>query len=278
MRAETAARSRTIVGHAVLLLGVLITIFPFYWMFVMASNTTGDIFAHPPKLIPGPHLWENMNKVFDGIDFWGSMGITVVAATTVTFLVLLFDSLAAFAFAKYDFPGRRVLFWIVLATFMIPMQLALVPQFVTLAWLGWVGSLKALIIPGAANAFGIFWMRQYAQGAISDELIQASRVDGAGFFRQWWTVGLPVLRPGLAFLGIFTFFHIWNDYLWPLIVMTDPGKLTLQVAVQQLNGVYTTDQSMVIAGALMSVIPLIGVFLIGSRHFIANLAAGAMKF
>jgi cellobiose transport system permease protein len=278
VRAETAARSRTIVGHAVLLLGVLITIFPFYWMFVMASNTTGDIFAHPPKLIPGPHLWENMNKVFDGIDFWGSMGITVVAATTVTFLVLLFDSLAAFAFAKYDFPGRRVLFWIVLATFMIPMQLALVPQFVTLAWLGWVGSLKALIIPGAANAFGIFWMRQYAQGAISDELIQASRVDGAGFFRQWWTVGLPVLRPGLAFLGIFTFFHIWNDYLWPLIVMTDPGKLTLQVAVQQLNGVYTTDQSMVIAGALMSVIPLIGVFLIGSRHFIANLAAGAMKF
>jgi cellobiose transport system permease protein len=171
-----------------------------------------------------------------------------------------------------------VLFWIVLATFMIPMQLALVPQFVTLAWLGWVGSLKALIIPGAANAFGIFWMRQYAQGAIADELIQASRVDGAGFFRQWWTVGLPVLRPGLAFLGIFTFFHIWNDYLWPLIVMTDPGKVTLQVAVQQLNGVYTTDQSMVIAGALMSVIPLIGVFLIGSRHFIANLAAGAMKF
>nr|WP_181786074.1 carbohydrate ABC transporter permease [Streptomyces phytophilus] len=261
-----------------LMFGVLATIFPFYWMFVMASNTTADIFAYPPKLVPGSHLWENMNKVFDEIDFWGSMGLTIVAAVSATFLVLLFDSLAAFAFAKYEFPGRRVLFWIVLATFMIPMQLALVPQFVTLAWLGWVGSLKALIIPGAANAFGIFWMRQYAQGAIADELIHASRVDGAGFFRQWWTVGLPVLRPGLAFLGIFTFFQVWNDYLWPLIVMTDPGKVTLQVAVQQLNGVYTTDQSMVITGALMSVIPLIGVFLIGARHFIANLAAGAMKF
>lgn len=278
MRAETAARVRTILGHVMLMFGVLVTVFPFYWMFVMASNTTADIFSYPPKLVPGSHLWENMNKVFDGIDFWGSMGITIVAAITVTFLVLLFDSLAAFAFAKYEFPGRRVLFWIVLATFMIPMQLALVPQFVTLAWLGWVGSLKALIIPGAANAFGIFWMRQYAQGAIADELIHASRVDGAGFFRQWWTVGLPVLRPGLAFLGIFTFFHVWNDYLWPLIVMTDPGTVTLQVAVQQLNGVYTTDQSMVITGALMSVIPLIGVFLIGARHFIANLGAGAMKF
>lgn len=267
-----------VLGHAVLMFGVLITVFPFYWMFVMASNTTGDIFAYPPKLIPGSHLWENMNKVFDGTDFWGSMGITIVAAVATTFLVLFFDSLAAFAFAKYQFPGRTVLFWIVLATFMIPMQLALVPQFVTLAWLGWVGSLKALIIPGAANAFGIFWMRQYAQGAIADELIHAAKVDGAGFFRQWWTVGLPVLRPGLAFLGIFTFFTIWNDYLWPLIVMTDPGKLTLQVAVQQLNGIYTSDQSMVIAGAFMSVIPLIGVFLIGARHFIANLAAGAMKF
>ncbi|WP_407562246.1 carbohydrate ABC transporter permease [Streptomyces sp. 184] len=278
MRAEPATRVRTVLGHVMLMFGVLITIFPFYWMFVMASNTTADIFAYPPKLVPGSHLWENMNKVFDGIDFWGSMGLTIVAAVSVTFLVLLFDSLAAFAFAKYQFPGRRVLFWIVLATFMIPMQLALVPQFVTLAWLGWVGSLKALIIPGAANAFGIFWMRQYAQGAIADELIHAARVDGAGFFRQWWTVGLPVLRPGLAFLGIFTFFHVWNDYLWPLIVMTDPGKVTLQVAVQQLNGVYTTDQSMVITGALMSVIPLIGVFLIGARHFIANLGAGAMKF
>ncbi|NGN63580.1 carbohydrate ABC transporter permease [Streptomyces sp. A7024] len=260
------------------MLGVVITVFPFYWMFVMASNTTADIFSYPPKLVPGSHLWENMSKVLDKTDFWGSMALTIVAATGTTILVLLIDSLAAFAFAKYDFPARNVLFAIVLATFMIPMQLALVPQFVTLAWLGWVGSLKALILPGAANAFGIFWMRQYAKGAIADELIHAAKVDGAGFFRQWWTVGLPVLRPGLAFLGIFTFFTIWNDYLWPLIVMTDPGKLPLQVAVQQLNGIYTTDQSMVIAGALMSVIPLIGVFLIGARHFIANLAAGAMKF
>ncbi|MFJ4821419.1 ABC transporter permease subunit [Streptomyces sp. NPDC088801] len=136
---------------------------------------------------------------------------------------------------------------------------------------------RMIAFPMDTGPTGLFRMRQYAQGAIADELIQASRVDGAGFFRQWRTVGLPVLRPGLVFLGIFTFFHIWNDYLWPLTVMTDPGEVTLQVAAQRLNGVYTTDQSMVIAGALMSVIPLIGVFLIGSRHFIANLAAGSMS-
>ncbi|GAA1561642.1 MULTISPECIES: carbohydrate ABC transporter permease [Kribbella] len=275
MRTE---RVREVTSHVVLMLGVLVSLFPFYWMLVMASNTTPDIFAYPPKLLVGSHLLENMRNVLSNIDFFGAMLLTLIASLGVTVLVLFFDSLAAFAFAKYEFPGRNLLFGILLVTFMIPSQLALVPQFVTLAEFGWIGSLKALIIPGAANAFGIFWMRQYAKGAIPDELISAAKVDGAGFFRQYLTVGLPVLRPGLAFLGIFTFINVWNDYLWPLIVMTDPNRLTLQVALQQLNGVYGTDYSMVMAGALMSVIPLIGVFIIGGRHFIADIAAGAMKF
>lgn len=278
MTPENTARTRTVIGHVLLMVGVAISIFPFYWMIVMASNTTADIFAYPPKLVIGSHLFENMGRVLDNIDFFGAMMITLFASTGVTVLVLFFDSLAAFAFAKYEFPGRNLLFGILLATFMIPSQLALVPSFVMLAEFGWIGSLKALIIPGAANAFGIFWMRQYARGAIPDELIHAAQVDGAGFFRQYWTVGLPILRPGLAFLGIFTFISVWNDFLWPLIVMTDPNRITLQVALQQLNGVYGTDYSMVMAGALMSVIPLIGVFIIGGRHFIADLAAGAMKF
>ncbi|WP_079170206.1 carbohydrate ABC transporter permease [Mangrovactinospora gilvigrisea] len=261
------------------MIGVLISIFPFYWMIVIASNTSGDMFKYPPKLLPGGDLLVNMHHVLQNIDFWGSFGFTIATAAVATVLVLFFDSLAAFAFAKYDFPGKKVLFTILLATFMIPAQLSLVPSFVTLSWFGWVGSMKALVIPGAANAFGIFWMRQYASGAVPDELIQASKVDGAGFFRQYWTVGLPVLRPGLAFLGIFTFIGVWNDYLWPLIVLTDPGKVTLQVALQQLNTVVgATDYSMVMAGALMSVIPLVGIFLIGARQFIADIAAGAMKF
>lgn len=273
-----SSRTRGVVSHLVLLIGVVVSIFPFYWMIVMASNTTPDIFSYPPKLLIGSHLFENMHKVLDNIDFFGSMLITIVVAAAVTALVLFFDSLAAFTFAKYEFPGSKVLFGLLLATFMIPGQLSLVPGFVILAHLGWIGTLKALIVPAAANAFGIFWMRQYARGAIPDELIQAAKVDGAGYFRQYLTVGLPILRPGMAFLGIFTFIGVWNDYLGPLIVMTNPGKLTLQVALQQLNGIYGTDYSMVMAGALMSVVPLIGVFLIGGRHFIADIAAGATKF
>jgi cellobiose transport system permease protein len=269
---------RKFLGHVVLVIGVLVSIFPFYWMIVMASNRTADILTYPPKLLPGNYLMNNIRTVLDGVPFWKSAWLSLVTAVLLTLLVLFFDSLAAFTFAKYQFPGKKVLFAIILATFMVPAQLSLVPQFVIMAHLGWVGSIKALIIPGAANAFGIFWMRQYAQGAIADELIDAATVDGAGFFRTYLTVGLPVLRPGLAFLGIFTFISSWNDYLWPLIVLDNPNHITLQVALQQLNGLYTSDYAAIMAGAAMATLPLLILFIVGARQFIADLAAGAMKF
>ena len=215
--------------------------------------------------------------MFASIDFFGSLLNTVVVAVATTVLVLFFDSLAAFTFAKYRFPGRDVLFGILLATFVVPTQLAAIPQFSIMTTIGWVGDLKALIIPAAANAFGIFWMRQYCASALPDELLEAARMDGCGFFRTYWNVALPVLRPALAFLGIFTFISAWNDYLWPLIVMVDSRNLTLQVALNQLNGVYGTDYSLVMAGTLLAILPLLVVFLVGARHFIKNIAAGAVK-
>jgi cellobiose transport system permease protein len=274
-----ADKLRAALGQGVLFLGVLFSVFPFYWMLVMASNTSGDIFAYPPKLLPGSHLLENMGKVMDQVDLLAPLGNTLFVAVVGTTLVLFFDSLAAFAFAKYDFPAKKALFALLLATMLVPAQMSLVPSFITLSWLGWVGSLKALIIPGMANAFGIFWLRQYATNSVPDELIHAARVDGAGFFRQYWSVVLPLLRPGLAFLGIFGFIASWNDYLWPLIVLTNPDTITLQVALQQLQGVlFGSDYAVIMAGAVMAVTPLIGVFLIGARNLIADLAAGAMKF
>ena len=263
--------------HVVLVLGALVSLFPFYWMLVMATNTTEVIFKYPPRLIPGSQLLVNIRAVLDSVDFWGSLGNTVIVAVTTTVLVLFFDSLAAFVFAKFDFPGKKMLFVILLATFMVPAQLSVVPQFVIMAHLGWVGSFKALIIPAMVNAFGIFWMRQYAEGAIPNELLEAGRVDGCKFMRLYFNIALPTLRPALAFLGIFTFIGVWNDYLWPLIVLTDKNKQTLQVALSQLNSVYGTDYSMVMAGTLLSTIPLIVIFLIGARQFIADLTAGAVK-
>lgn len=277
MNPVVAQRVKSVVTHALLLVGVAISVFPFYWMFVMASRTTGDIFTYPPKILPGPHLIENIGKVLANVELIGSTLNTLAVAVTTTVLVLFFDSIAAFAFAKFDFPGKNALFILLLATFMVPSQLSTVPSFVIMANFGWVGDLKALIIPGAVNAFGIFLLRQYAQGAIPSDLLDAAKIDGCSFWRQYWSVALPLLRPVLAFLGIFTFINAWNDYFWPLVVLINPEKVTLQVALSQLYGLYNTDYSQVMAGTLLAVLPLIVVFFFGARQFLADLAAGAVK-
>jgi cellobiose transport system permease protein len=272
-----AKRLRGIALHAFLLLGVVISLFPFYWTVVMATNTTSDIYRFPPKLTFGSHLAENIRHVFDNVDFFVPLVNTLLVACSTTLLVLFFDSLAAFTFAKFDFPGRRVLFAILIGTFMLPVQLAVIPQFITMVHLGWVGQLRALVIPAAANAFGIFWMRQYIQNSVPDELLDAARIDGARFLRLYWSVVVPVVRPGLAFLGIYTFIAAWNDYLWPLIVLTNPKKLTLQVALSQLNSAHGLDYSMVMAGALLAMAPLVVVFVLFARGFVADIAKGAFK-
>ncbi|ALS26394.1 sugar ABC transporter permease [Paenibacillus sp. 32O-W] len=270
-------RWKSVVVHAGLLAGLLLSIFPFYWLAVMATRTTSEIYSFPPRLWFGGELGANISRVMASIDFWGAFFNTLFVASAVTVLVLFFDSLAGVTFAKFRFPGSRWLFIVLLATMMAPSQLSLVPSFVIMAEFGWVGSFKALIIPGMVNAFGIFWIRQYAQQSIPDELLDAGRIDGCGFFRLYWNVSLPILRPALSFLGAFTFIGVWNDYLWPLIVLTDSSKFTLQVALASLNGIYQTDYSMVIAGTLMAVIPLIVLFLFVSRQFISDIAAGAVK-
>lgn len=277
-RGIEGSRRRGIALHAVLVLGVLLSAFPFYWAVIMSTHTSSEIFSYPPKLLPGTHFLDNVRNLFDNVAFFGSMANSLLVAGSVTFLVLLFDSLAAFVFAKFDFPGKRLLFVLLMFIFMVPAQLQAIPQFVIMAKLGWIGSMTALIVPAAANAFGIFWMRQYMKGAIHDELLDASRIDGAHFLRQYWHVALPVVRPGLAFLGIFTFMGQWNDYAWPLIALTDPGNVTLQVALSQLNGTHgTTDYGMVMTGALLALVPLLVVFAVGARQIIADLAKGAIK-
>jgi cellobiose transport system permease protein len=263
--------------HVVLATGVLISFFPFYWMVVMATNTTADIYRYPPKLTPGSHLIDNIHRLLDSIDFFGSMLNTVMVAVTTTVLVLFIDSLAAFTFAKYRFPGRNFLFGLLLALYMLPTQLAILPQFIIASDLGLAGTLRALIIPPIANAFGIFWMRQYITSAVPDELIDAAKVDGAGFFRQYWQIAIPAIRPGLSFLGIYVFVAAWNDYIWPLIVLVDPDRITLQLALAQLNTAHGTDFSMVMAGTLLAIIPLVVIFGFFARNFIADATKGAVR-
>ena len=266
--------------HAVLAVGVLISIFPFYWSLVLATNTSRDVFRYPPRLVPGSHLVENVQHVLETIDFFGSMLNTLIVAVCTTVLVLFFDSLAAFTFAKYRFPGRSFLFGLLMLIFMLPAQLSIIPQYLIMVKIGWVGTLQALIVPAAVNAFGIFWMRQYITRALPDELLDAARIDGAGFFRIYRSVCLPLIRPGLAFLAIYTFIGSWNDYIWPLVVLTDPERITLQVALAQLNlgsGGNLTDYAMLMAGTLMAITPLLLAFTLFARNFVADLAKGSVQ-
>ncbi|TDQ41999.1 carbohydrate ABC transporter permease [Aureibacillus halotolerans] len=263
--------------HTGLLIGVFLSVFPFYWLAVMSTSSSSEILAFPPNLFFGDQLIINVQNVFASINFFQATGNTIFVAVITTVGTLFFCSLAGFTFAKFQFPGKTFLFVSLLATMMIPSQLSFVPQFLIMASIGWVNTFQALIVPGLAGAFGIFWIKQYCEESVPDELMDAGRLDGCGQFRLYYHVALPILRPAMAFLGIFTFVGIWNDYLWPLVVLNDSSKFTLQVMLAQLNGIYNTDYGMVMAGTLLATIPLIALFAIFSRQFISGIADGAIK-
>ncbi len=261
-----------------LILLAVISIFPFYWLAVTSTLTSADVMRFPPVLTPGSMFAENVKSLVTTIRFGTSMLNTVFVAGTVTVSVAFFSSLAGFLFAKFKFPGKKILFGIVLLTMMIPTQMSMVPLFIIMNKLQWASTFKALIVPGMVNAFGIFWIRQYAEGAIHDDLLNAARIDGCGTFRLYTRIAFPMLLPAVSFLALFTFMNTWNDYLWPLIIISKPEKYTIQVALSQLNGAYYgINYGMIMAGTLLATLPLIIVFLIFSRHFMENISAGAIK-
>ena len=191
---------------------------------------------------------------------------------------VFFSTLAGFAFAKLKFPLRNVLFYIVVGTMMVPLQLGIIPQFMLISNLGWVNSLRALIVPGMVSAFGVFWMRQYIDGSVPDELLQAAKVDGASVWRQYWNITLPMVRPAAAVLGLFGFMAAWNDFLWPLVVLNSPNSFTVQVALRQLQSTaYVTDFGVQFAGVFMATIPLILIFIFLGRQLIGGIMEGALK-
>jgi ABC transporter, permease protein len=263
--------------HLFLAAGALIAFFPFYWMFVLSTHRSSAIYDFPPPLVPGDRFLENFQKVTGTVNVWAAMMNTLIVAVVVTFVVLFLDSIAAFAFAKFSFRGRGILFGIIMFTFLLPGQLSTIPLFLVMSQIGWVGKLQAVMFPAFANAFGIFWLRQYFTNAVHAELIEAATMDGCGFFRQYLHVALPAARPALAFLGIFTFIGSWNDFFWPLIVLNNPNQLTLQVVLSQLQAAHGTDYGLVMMGAFIAVAPLLLVFIAGSRQFLSSLTEGAGK-
>lgn len=260
-----------------LIAGSLFSLFPFYWMFVIATNPTHVVNKIPPAMFPGGDLVKNFQNVLGNIDFFRALLNSFIVSTAVTISVLFLCSLAGYAFAKLRFRGKNLLFIFILVTMMVPSQLGLIPSYIIITKLNWLNDLRAVIVPGMVNAFGIFWMRQYIKESVPDELIEASKIDGCSQFRIYWNVVVPLLLPAFATLGIITYMSIWNDFMWPLVVLKDSSMHTIQVAIRSLNDAYVRDYGMVMSGTFWSTVPLVVIFLIFNKFFIDSLTKGAVK-
>jgi cellobiose transport system permease protein len=261
-----------------MVLGGLLSVFPFYWMFVVATNDKTGAFHVPPLLKPGGEFFNNFQRVLDRTDFFTALGNSLIVATAVTLSVVFFCTLAGYAFAKYEFPLKKVLFVFVIATMLVPAQLSVLPLYVIMAKLQWIDTYKALIVPAMVNAFGIFWMRQYISSAVHTELIEAGRIDGGGHFRIFWNIAIPVVTPAMATLGILNFMNVWNDFFWPLVVLKNKEHYTIQLALQQLfTNKDGLDLGMIMSATFTATLPLLIVFLLFSRWIIAGLTSGAIK-
>lgn len=263
--------------YALLVIAAFLSIFPLYWMFVMATNHNSAINSVPPAFVPGSELVTNFTNVLNTIDFTGAIWNSLIVSTITTIGVLFLCSLAGFAFAKFEFKGKNFLFISILVTMMIPPQLGLIPQYFIITELDWLNDLRAIIVPGLIDAFGIFWMRQYISSNVPNELVDAAKIDGCSNFRVYWNIAVPVIIPAFATLAIIKFMYIWNDFLWPLVVLREESSYTIQVALRGLIDNYVRDNGMILSGTFWATVPLIIVFLLLNRLFIQSLTEGAVK-
>jgi len=265
--------------YGVLIIGVIIFLFPFYFMFIGSFKESAEIFSTHFTFLPekGFHL-EKYTGLVDYVDFGRAVINSFIVASSFTLLALFFCSLGGFAFAKYNFPGRNGLFIFLLATMMIPVQAGVIASYLLMSWLHWLDTFYPLIIPGIANAFGIFLMRQYIS-SMPDELIDAAKIDGCSTFQIYYRIILPLVSGGLVVLGIVFFMGTWNDFFWPLIIIQSPEKFTVQLALARLNAVKgdTVDYGMIMAGATLCSLPLIIIFIIFHRRLVAGILSGAIK-
>ena len=263
--------------YAVLSLGLIVVVGPFVWMLLSSVKPEAEIREVPPTWWPHTFTWENFHALFTRLDFPLYFFNSALVATLVTAGNLVFCSLLGYALAKLNFPGRRALFLVVLGMLMVPGMALFVPQFVLVSNMNLANTYAGLVLPFLAGPFGVFLMRQFLR-SIPDDLIEAARVDGAGEWRIFWRIVLPLCRPALATLGILTFVSSWNNFLWPLVVATTEDKYTLPVAL----ALYSVGQNRIylgltLAGAAVVVLPVLIVFLALQRHFLRGIATTGLK-
>jgi multiple sugar transport system permease protein len=263
--------------HALLIGGSFFMLLPFIWMLSTSLKEPREIFTYPPVWIPTRLVWENYRQAVSAMPFGRFYLNSFVVAISVTLLQILTSSLTAFAFARLRFRGREVLFLLYLATLMIPFQVTMIPNFIVVTrLLDWYDSYQALVLPTAFSAFSTFLLRQYFR-SIPIELDEAARMDGASSWRIWWQVIMPLSGPALAALAIFTFLGSWNSFLWPLVVTSSRGEVrTLPVGLSAFQGQYNVQWHLLMAGAVIALIPVLIVYVAAQRRFVQGITLSGL--
>ncbi len=265
-------------AYALVAIGAFVMLLPFYYMMVYATHTNTDILAVPPPSWFGSHLMDNIADLLERRPmFWHSMGLSLWIAVAVTVLNLFFSSLAGYAFAMFEFAGKEKFFGFILATMLLPAFVSMIPTVLLMAQLGWINESRALIVPAACSAVGVFMMRQYIGSAIPREIIEAARMDGCSEFGIYWRVVLPLLGPALGTLALVTFIGNYNNFIGALLVMRDQDAYTLPLVLRSLQGTSGITWGALSVGAAITVLPLLVLFVFYSRRLIDGLTAGAVK-
>ena len=264
-------------AYVVVGIGALIMLAPFYFMFVFATHSRTEIFSLPPPMFFGDDFFNNLKILTDRMPFWRNLGWSLYVAVLSTVLTLLFCSLGGYAFALFEFKYKNAIFGLVLGTMLLPSFMNMIPTFMIMDALGWIDQPRALYIPGAASAFGIFLMRQFVSSSIPKDLVEAARMDGCGELGIFARIVLPLLKPALGTLGLITFIASWNNFIGPLIVMRSPDMYTLPLALRSLQSPVNTEWGALMTGSAIATLPLVVLFVLSSRQLISGLTTGAVK-
>ena len=270
------SRWRTLMLHGVLAVGAFLAMAPMIWMVSASLMPAGQANAYPPRLFPDGITFEHYAALFTRLDLGRYFLNSTIIAVTVTAVSLIINSMAGYAFAKLRFRAREPIFRVLSAGLVVPVQVGMLPLFLLMKELGLVNTYWGVIIPTMASIFGIFLIRQYAV-SIPDDLLDAARMDGAGELRIYTSIVLPNIVPILATLAIWTFLTTWNDFMWPLIVLSDESNYTLPVALASLVGEHAHDTELMMAGSVLTVLPVMLVFLLLQRYYVQGIMAGSVK-
>ena len=263
--------------HLALTAGAFLMLFPFLWMLLTAFKDMRQSLQVPPRWLPNPWVWENFPDSLTALPFGRAYFNSAYIVAVVVVATLLTGSMAAYAFARIDFPGSRPLFILFLATMMVPRQVTIIPLYVIMAQIGWIDSHLAIIVPSALlNAFAVFLLRQFVK-AIPIELEEAAVLDGASRWTIYWTIILPLLKPGLAALAVLTFLDTWNNFFTPLIFLNSPQQFTVPLLLNQFRSQFSIDYGHLMAGSAIAIVPVMVVYILGQRAIIESVAAAGLS-